>query len=186
MRRGFLMSSSLATDLIKEEYTRDQEKENIKLFEKITEGIIDERGEYEGEIDYKGLLLEAMGTVDLIDTTNNTKLAYNVSKTMIHLLLFYLYEKYSHGGSVQYVIKQQKYIYKDKNWDYFNSAEKQLQLGGLSSYRNRLIDKVSRMYAFSKRKTLEVKGEKIKDTISDLCNYMIIYCIWYEKGCRRV
>lgn len=176
--------SKLVTEVIKEDYTPEEEAINLDLFTNITEEIIDTRGIYTGELSYEGLLLECMGTLDLIDATQNEDMINRVSKTLIYLLLNYLSENL-YKKDIKTTIKNQKAIYKNKNADYINSSEKQIKLDGVSAYQQRLIDKISRMYSYKQRKTLSVADESIKDTISDLCNYMIIYCIWYEKGCER-
>ena len=72
-------------------------------------------------------------------------------------------------------------LYKIKNSDYVNSFYKQLDEDGLLVSKIRLQDKLSRFSSIIKKGTIEVKDEKLRDTLIDLATYSIMTVAWLDN-----
>ncbi len=72
-------------------------------------------------------------------------------------------------------------LYKKKNSDYGNSFYKQLDEDGLLVSKIRLQDKLSRFSSIIKKGTIEVKDEKLRDTLIDLATYSIMTVAWLDN-----
>ena len=68
-----------------------------------------------------------------------------------------------------------------KNSDYGNSFYKQLDEDGLLVSKIRLQDKLSRFSSIIKKGTIEVKDEKLRDTLIDLATYSIMTVAWMDN-----
>jgi len=71
-----------------------------------------------------------------------------------------------------------------KNEDIFSNF-RVCELGGIPAWKGcavRLSDKFSRLMQFMKEEKLEVKDEKIEDTLLDLANYALITLILYQES----
>jgi transcriptional regulator of heat shock response len=75
--------------------------------------------------------------------------------------------------------------YKRKNADYGNSFEEQFKEYGLLSVLIRLDDKMRRLKQLSKNEA-QVKGESLRDTLMDLCNYSVMSVMELDKGSNDV
>lgn len=72
-------------------------------------------------------------------------------------------------------------LYEIKNSDYGNSFYKQLDEDGLLVSKIRLQDKLSRFSSVIKKGTIEVKDEKLRDTLIDLATYSIMTVAWLDN-----
>lgn len=72
-------------------------------------------------------------------------------------------------------------LYEIKNSDYGNSFYKQLDEDGLLVSKIRLQDKLSRFSSIIKKGTIEVKDEKLRDTLIDLATYSIMTVAWLDN-----
>ena len=72
-------------------------------------------------------------------------------------------------------------LYEIKNSDYGNSFYKQLDEDGLLVSKIRLQDKLSRFSSIIKKGTIEVKDEKLRDTLIDLATYSIMTVAWMDN-----
>lgn len=72
-------------------------------------------------------------------------------------------------------------LYEIKNSDYGNSFYKQLDEDGLLVSKIRLQDKLSRFSSIIKKDTIEVKDEKLRDTLIDLATYSIMTVAWMDN-----
>lgn len=73
-------------------------------------------------------------------------------------------------------------LYEIKNSDYGNSFYKQLDEDGLLVSKIRLQDKLSRFSSIIKKGTIEVKDEKLRDTLIDLATYSIMTVAWMDNS----
>lgn len=72
-------------------------------------------------------------------------------------------------------------LYARKNKDYGNSFDKGVDVIGPAYAVGRLYDKMNRIISISNAKTIEVKDEKLEDTLMDLANYSIMYLAHNDK-----
>lgn len=70
--------------------------------------------------------------------------------------------------------KQMLETFKKKNADYGDSTTQTFKEFGLTSYAIRLSDKLNRIKSFCKKGVLEVKEEKIIDTLMDMSAYCLL------------
>lgn len=70
--------------------------------------------------------------------------------------------------------KQMLETFKKKNADYGDSTTQTFKEFGLMSYAVRLNDKLNRVKSFCKKGVLEVKEEKIIDTLMDMSTYCLL------------
>ena len=70
--------------------------------------------------------------------------------------------------------KQMLETFKKKNADYGDSTTQTYKEFGLASYAIRLNDKLNRVKSFCKKGVLEVKEEKIIDTLMDMSAYCLL------------
>lgn len=70
--------------------------------------------------------------------------------------------------------KQMLETFKKKNADYGDSTTQTFKEFGLMSYAVRLNDKLNRVKSFCKKGVLEVKEEKIIDTLMDMSAYCLL------------
>lgn len=73
--------------------------------------------------------------------------------------------------------KQMLETFKKKNADYGDSTTQTFKEFGLTSYAIRLNDKLNRIKSFCKKGELEVKEEKIIDTLMDMSAYCLLAVI---------
>ena len=73
--------------------------------------------------------------------------------------------------------KQMLETFKKKNADYGDSTTQTYKEFGLASYAIRLNDKLNRVKSFCKKGVLEVKEEKIIDTLMDMSAYCLLAVI---------
>ncbi|PTL34652.1 hypothetical protein C7120_09130 [Prevotella sp. oral taxon 376] len=73
--------------------------------------------------------------------------------------------------------KQMLETFKKKNADYGDSTTQTFKEFGLTSYTIRLNDKLNRIKSFCKKGELEVKDEKIIDTLMDMSAYCLLAAI---------
>lgn len=77
-------------------------------------------------------------------------------------------------GRHQEVLDEIHQLYLDKNEDYGDSVHKTFKELGLTSAVSRICDKTNRLVKFCQTGKLNVKEEKIRDTLIDLANYAIL------------
>lgn len=70
--------------------------------------------------------------------------------------------------------RQMLETFKKKNADYGDSTTQTFKEFGLTSYAIRLNDKLNRVKSFCKKGVLEVKEEKIIDTLMDMSAYCLL------------
>lgn len=70
--------------------------------------------------------------------------------------------------------KQMLETFKKKNADYGDSTTQTYKEFGLASYAIRLNDKLNRVKSFCKKGVLEVKDERIIDTLMDMSAYCLL------------
>lgn len=73
--------------------------------------------------------------------------------------------------------KQMLETFKKKNADYGDSTTQTFKEFGLTSYAIRLNDKLNRIKSFCKKGGLEVKDERIIDTLMDMSAYCLLAVI---------
>lgn len=73
--------------------------------------------------------------------------------------------------------KQMLETFKKKNADYGDSTTQTFKEFGLTSYAIRLNDKLNRVKSFCKKGELEVKDERIIDTLMDMSAYCLLAVI---------
>lgn len=73
--------------------------------------------------------------------------------------------------------KQMLDTFKKKNADYGDSTTQTYKEFGLTSYAIRLNDKLNRIKSFCKKGELEVKDERIIDTLMDMASYCLLAVI---------
>lgn len=73
--------------------------------------------------------------------------------------------------------KQMLETFKKKNADYGDSTTQTFKEFGLTSYAIRLNDKLNRIKSFCKKGELEVKDERIIDTLMDMSAYCLLAVI---------
>lgn len=78
------------------------------------------------------------------------------------------------AGRHQELLEEIHQLYLDKNEDYGDSVHKTYKELGLTSAVSRICDKTNRLIQFCKKGSLNVKEEKIRDTLIDLANYAIL------------
>lgn len=78
------------------------------------------------------------------------------------------------AGRHKEVLEEMHKLYLDKNEDYGDSVHKTYKELGLTSAVSRICDKTNRLIQFCKKGSLNVKEEKIRDTLIDLANYAIL------------
>jgi hypothetical protein len=91
------------------------------------------------------------------------------------------------------LLDEMKRINREKRHDYANKKDvfanfRICELGGIPAWKGclvRLSDKFSRIMQFMKEEKLEVKDEKIEDTLLDLANYSLITLILYQESKNR-
>jgi len=91
------------------------------------------------------------------------------------------------------LLDEMKRINREKRHDYANKKDvfanfRICELGGIPAWKGclvRLSDKFSRIMQFMKEEKLEVKDEKIEDTLLDLANYALITLILYQESKDR-
>lgn len=176
-------NKDLLSSYIKREYKYEQEQYNLWLFGNTVEDIEDKHDVYKPiNLNYEEYVDENLSNLDLIETALSCpSTVYNLTMSLIVFNFRYLKQNYYESDNSCLWITLEK-IYEYKNNDYNNSAEKQLMLDGMNSYKIRLLDKISRLYAYTVKEDMKVKDEKKKDTIMDLIGYCMIFCIWYRKG----
>lgn len=72
------------------------------------------------------------------------------------------------------VLQELSDLYHRKNHDYGDSFRKSLEEFGLVAAVVRMSDKMERIKTLCKSESIEVKDEKIRDTLVDLANYAIM------------
>lgn len=178
------MRKYLASDYLESKYTSTQEDKNLITYWKLIyqlDGKYNLSGEYNSSLeDY---YMEIISLLDLIDfkVELGWKIRENV-ELLASLTFKYLHTNYYFDIQAEKTVNKLYNIYKEKNSDYLNSAEKQLMLDKEYSFKIRVQDKISRIFAFVEGKEIKVTTEKITDTLGDLFNYCMIYLIWDEKG----
>lgn len=70
--------------------------------------------------------------------------------------------------------RQMLETFKKKNADYGDSTTQTFKEFGLTSYAIRLNDKLNRIKSFCKKGELEVKDERIIDTLMDMASYCLL------------
>lgn len=180
-------NTTLLSDYIRREYTDEEEELNLRTFKKITYKInCNYQLSRDMDLTYKEFVDEVLADLDLIEVSiDDLSMVASVTNLLISFLFRYLRENYYFDKSKRWLWDRVYNLYKTKNHDYNNSAEKQMKINGVDSYKNRLIDKVSRLYSYSYNRTLLVNEENIEETIGDLIGYCMIFLIWYEKGMPR-
>ena len=162
------------------EYTKEEQRINEQLFEELIE---ENWGSLfilsESSIKNYSELLN--NDLEFIHKHNSLHGIATVIINVIGYSIQFLYDNYYFDKNVTYVLNKLYDTYKNKNYDYKNSAEKLLDEYGVQSLRVRLTDKVLRINAFKDNETYKVKTESIIDTVMDLINYSLIYLIWYKK-----
>ena len=91
------------------------------------------------------------------------------------------------------LLDEMKRINREKRHDNANKKDvfanfRICELGGIPAWKGclvRLSDKFSRIMQFMKEEKLEVKDEKIEDTLLDLANYSLITLILYQESKNR-
>jgi len=181
----FLRVSKLPSDHIREEYSAEEELFNLALFKDITYKIEREYPlDKHMDLSYEEFVDEVLCNYDLIDTSLSIpKVVSNLIKALVAFNFRYLKSNYYFDLENADIWRNLYSVYKDKNSDYLDSAEKQMKMRGIESFRTRLEDKISRLYAFSVQ-DMNV-DEKQTDTIEDLIGYCMIFLIWYEKDMPR-
>jgi len=175
----------LVSDVIKQEYTKNEEKTNLQIYRDLIEKLKKEEG-FSETIDLNKLVSELLSTINGINVFLDYEEIVFSSSVFIILYSLYFLENNLVKKPKEEILEKLYVIYKKKNRDYGNSAEKQLKLNGSMSFKPRLEDKVSRLYSFSQKEEFQVEDETILDTLYDLINYCMIYCIWVEKSSPRI
>ena len=78
------------------------------------------------------------------------------------------------GERHQELLDEIHQLYLDKNEDYGDSVHITFKQLGLTSAVSRLCDKTNRLITFCQKGKLNVRTEKIRDTLLDLANYAIL------------
>ena len=91
---------------------------------------------------------------------------YNLFPQLLYLSLDYL----SKTKSKEKIIEENRALYMRKNADYGNSFKDFAWIGLLV----RLNDKINRILCLMDRGSIQVKDERVEDTIQDLYNYGIL------------
>ena len=161
--------------------TNEWENNVIKYKQKL-----EEKGFYskleEVDISYPQFLKEIEELLDLISSSMYSRdRVKNAIEDMTILTFNYLFTNH-YKFSKDELLNELGEVYKRKNWDYNNSAEKLLMIFGDDSFLIRGFDKIARLRSFNREGEMLVKQEKIQDTLSDLFNYCMIYLVWYKKG----
>lgn len=82
---------------------------------------------------------------------------------------------------VELFIRDRALLYLKKNKDYGDSFNKSLDKYGDVAFLVRAEDKINRVQTLlNKREDVEVKDERILDTILDLFNYIVMYDMYTE------
>ena len=77
-------------------------------------------------------------------------------------------------GIHQELLDEIHQLYLDKNEDYGDSVHVTFKQLGLTSAVSRICDKTNRLITFCQKGRLNVRTEKIRDTLLDLANYAIL------------
>lgn len=72
-------------------------------------------------------------------------------------------------------------LYKTKNADYGDSVHQTYMKYGIVSYLVRVEDKINRVMSLTKSHEQQVLDEKLKDTLLDAANYLILAAIELEN-----
>lgn len=158
-------------------YTEDQHKNNCEIIEKCLEDSLSKVVIKGGNlIDYIRI-----GAETISESIEEGKI--NI-KTMVENLVFDCVMYFPDSRRKQ-VIEDILQLYKEKNHDYGNIAEKQLMWDGAISYKIMLEHKVNRLLTLQDRKN-KVDDESIEDTLMDIIGYSLIYLVWLVKGCPTI
>lgn len=76
-------------------------------------------------------------------------------------------------------------LYKTKNADYGDSVHDTYKKYGLTSYLVRVEDKINRARTLNQKGNQQVLDEKMKDTLLDAANYLILAVIDLENDKRE-
>jgi len=171
--------------LLTKPYTEEEERLNIKLYGRIMRDLITDEGLL-NEIDdtFDEVVSTLLVSLDIIDIKIDQKDTVRTIASHIAGLTFkYLYSNFYFDIRPDELMKKLQLVYESKNKDYNNSAERQLDLDGIQSFKMRIQDKISRLNSFNNNREMCVTEEKVTDTLADLFNYCLIFLIWYEKNC---
>lgn len=72
-------------------------------------------------------------------------------------------------------------LYVKKNQDYGNSFDETLDEFGLVAGIIRMNDKIKRIKQLYKSGEINIKEEKVEDTLIDLANYAVMTLSWLKK-----
>lgn len=175
--------NNLVSDLIKKDYAQSEEEYNLYLYENIA---LDLEKEYtlneDLDLSYEEFINEILSTFDLIEVgLSNPDTVFRLTQGLIAFAFRYLKSEFYFDKKPYWLWDRLYNLYKRKNKDYNNSAEKGLKLDGIYSFKNKLQDKISRLYSYSLNSDMSVNEEKLDDTLKDLINYSMIFTIWYKK-----
>ena len=177
------MTSKLPSSVIQKKYDIEWENRNKELYKEVVKEVKEGSVFLKEDMNFENYATEVLSSLDLIsESTKYPLMIYNLTKCLIRVSIDYLLRDYYFDKNYDFIVDKLFDVYCRKNKDYNNSAEKQMMIDGILSFKTRLQDKISRIDSFNRSKELKVKDEKIVDTIMDLTNYCVIFCIWYKKG----
>ena len=179
--------NKLMSDFIKEEYANEEEEYNLFLYENTALDIEENyKIDKPTELSYQEFLEEILSTFDLIEVgLQDENTVYKLTLSLVSFTFRYLRENFYFDKETYWLWDRLYNQYKDKNHDYRNSAEKGLKIDGRFSFKNKIQDKISRLYSYYYNDGISVDEEKLDDTLKDLINYSMIFIIWYKKGMPR-
>lgn len=174
----------IPSQLVREKCTCKEKEENLAYYNFIAGSIVEDIDTKINYVQCKtvgNLTSKLLDFVDIIYIQNKYGIVDN-SRTVREIIKCCLsYIDSNSDKSINEAFAEMKDIYRRKNEDYGNSAEKTLEFGGNKAFLTRLLDKISRLNSFANKNEMEVKDEKLMDTIYDTINYSIIYCIYMKK-----
>lgn len=179
------VSDVKVSSVLTKPYTRKEEELNLKLYKETVKDLINEEEIYnEIEDTFNEVVSTLLVSLDIIDIKIKEKdTVRQVAGAIAGLTFKYLYSNFYFDIKPIELIMKLEEIYKNKNKDYNNSAERQLDLDGIPSFKMRIQDKISRLNSFNNNRDMCITEEKVTDTLADLFNYCMIFLIWFEKNC---
>lgn len=119
---------------------------------------------------YQKKLLEVINITKKNIQIKNYKKIYKILFNVSIISLNYLYIYKNKINDCEFIMNENRELFIRKNKDYGNSFED----FGLIGILVRINDKINRIKSLHENNSIEVKDEKIEDTLNDLYNYCIL------------
>ena len=119
---------------------------------------------------YQKNLLEVINITKKNIQIKNYKKIYKILFNVSIISLNYLYIYKNKINDCEFIMNENRELFIRKNKDYGNSFED----FGLIGILVRINDKINRIKSLHENNSIEVKDEKIEDTLNDLYNYCIL------------